>query len=129
MNAKDFSMIFISVFGKDLSRNDIKRYRIGFKEGYLLWNIFGHKLFPSLEGDYARKAYDTIDKQGAFEIHLYWNNIHQEMRTLQSNHDSSQKIDAEGLTEFYVISKNYDWVYVVTHEMNSAGPYFAKLDK
>jgi len=35
MNAKDFSMIFMSVFGKDLSKNEIKKYRIGFKEGYL----------------------------------------------------------------------------------------------
>lgn len=127
MNNKEFSEYFMSVFCKNLNKNDFKKFRVGYKDGYLLWNVFGHKLYPCLEGDQARNEFDCVSKQGASEIHLYWTNNSSNLIPLTLEHNSSLKIDLEGLTEFYVIGKNFEWVYVVTHEMDDAGPYFAQM--
>ena len=126
MNNKDFSKKFMSTFCKNINKKDLKKFKVGYKDGYLLWNVFGHKLYPCLEGNQARSAFDSANKQGSSEIHLYWANESPNLISLQSDHNSSEKIDSEGLTEFYVVGENFDWIYVVTHEMDGAGPYFAK---
>ena len=37
------------------------------------------------------------------------------------------KIDEERITEFYVVGKTFEWIYIVTHEFDAAGPYFARI--
>jgi len=37
------------------------------------------------------------------------------------------KIDEERNTEFYVVCKNFEWIYLATHEFEAAGPYFASI--
>ena len=37
---------------------------------------------------------------------------------------TSSDIDDCGLIEFYVVGKNFEWCYVVTHELDLCGPYF-----
>ncbi len=126
MNNIEFSEYFMSIFCRNINKKDLKKYKIGYKDGYLLWNVFGHKLYPCLEGDQAKKNFDSVNKQGSSEIHLYWTNDSSNLIPLQLEHNSSKKIESEGLTEFYVVGGNFEWIYVVTHEMDAAGPYFAK---
>jgi len=127
MKTLDFANKVIKVYGDKLSKSDIRKFKIGCKDGYFLWNIFGYKLFENLEGDSARKEFDLVNKEGASEIHLYWNNGNETLEPLRSKHDSAMKIDEERITEFYVVGKNFEWIYIVTHEFDAAGPYFASI--
>lgn len=43
-------------------------------------------------------------------------------------YDTAEKIDKE-LSEFYVVSKDYSWTYIKTHEGDLCGPYFLKAIK
>ena len=41
--------------------------------------------------------------------------------------DSAERID-EQFVEFYVISNDYSWTYIKTHEGDLCGPYFLKVE-
>ncbi len=92
MKNREFSEYFMSVFCKNLSKNDLKKFKVGYKDGYLLWNVFGHKLYPCLEGNQARKEFDSVSKIGASEIHLYWTNKSSKLIPLALEHNSSLKL-------------------------------------
>ena len=128
MTKKDFIEKFYSVFAKDISRADKKKYNVGLDKKGLPWNMFAAKLVSCYEGDEARALFDNIDKTDAIEIQYSGHNrfVEDDMTTsdLSDKHMTAKDIDDCGLFEFYVIGKNFEWCYVVTHEIDLCGPYF-----
>lgn len=128
MTKNDFIVAFYSAFAKNILPNDKKKYNITIGKKGLLWDIFAAKLVPCYEGNNARTFFDTIDKTGAMEIHYSGHNRFgkddKATSVLSCNHMKSKYIDDSGLIEFYVIGRNFEWCYVVTHELDLCGPYF-----
>ena len=128
MTKNDFIVAFYSAFAKNIMPKDKRKYNIAIGKKGLLWDIFAAKLVSCYEGNNARTFFDTIDKTGAMEIHYSGHNRFgkddKATSVLSCNHMKSKDIDDSGLIEFYVIGRNFEWCYVVTHELDLCGPYF-----
>lgn len=126
MDEKQFKNKFLQSFASGVSKEKLDACYVNHSGGYL-WHIFSFKLVNHLSGDSARAEFDKIDKEGATEILYlpYKRNGLFSCKKLQPNHGFSAKIETENLCEFYVIGKNFSWVYIVTHEGDYCGPYFA----
>ena len=128
MTKNDFIVAFYSAFAKNILLKDKKKYNIGINKKGLLWDIFAAKLVPCYTGDEARRLFDSVDKTGAIEIHYAGHNrfFEDDIATsdLSDEHMQAKGIDDSGLFEFYVIGKDFEWCYVVTHELDLCGPYF-----
>ena len=119
MNKQDFINKFLNTFAKNISPKELKTYRIGAKSGEFLWNLFAGKLIPCFSGNKARQEYDKANKVGAEEIQFSSDFIgYDDLNTypLSDEHRTARDIDKSGLIEFYVIGKDFEWCYVVTHE-------------
>lgn len=125
MTAKEFFDKFIAIFTSQVNKNKLKIAHVGNKNNQILWNLFGYKLVPCLEGDDAKTEYDKVSKIGALCIQYFDRTYHDEsMSELPKKYFSAKGIELDGLMEFYVIGKDFSWCYVVTHEGDDAGPYF-----
>lgn len=128
MTQQEFIEKFLSNFAKNLSNKEKRLHHIGDRKKDFLWNVFAGRLVPCYEGNEARKIYDSVDKAGAIEIcYSGYNKVSTddaETSIIEEKHKTAIGIDEDGLVEFYVIGKNFEWCYVVTHELDLCGPYF-----
>ena len=118
-----FEEKWIDAFAPNVSLE--KRQKIGVGgEGYL-WHACSFDLIEHVEGEKASELYDTADKEGAIEVHYEpWRKCaHAKAEPLKASHKKALDIEKSGLIEFYVIGRDYDWCYIVTHETD-LGPYF-----
>ena len=91
--------------------------------------FFSYELIPPedfLVGDDARLAFDKQIKTNCICCDMF--DKSRVYDNLPSDYDTAEKIDAE-ITEFYVVSKDYKWTYIKTHEDDFCGPYFMKKSK
>lgn len=71
--------------------------------------------------DAAKNAYDKIDKQGAFYIDWFVDDV---MKALTSDLHTATAL--EPFLEVYVVGRNFEWTSIKTHE-NICRPYFLEL--
>ena len=91
-----------------------------------IWHIFSCELLNKdsfLEGDDARRAYNEADKSNCIFCDMF--GPYGVSDTEKEEYSSSEKID-RSITELYVVSKDYSWTYIKTHESGLCGPYFMK---
>ena len=123
MTKQKFINQWLKHFAKDLSKDDVNRY---VKDQYI-WHVFSWNLLNTdafLSGDEARRAYDEVDKSACIYCDMFGSNgISDHML---NEYGSSEDID-KSVTELYVVSKDYSWTYIKTHENNLCGPYFIKI--
>ena len=123
MTKQKFINQWLKHFAKDISKDDVNRY---IKDQYI-WHVFSWNLLNTdafLSGDEARRAYDEVDKSACIYCDMFGSNgISDHML---NEYVSSKDID-KSLTELYVVSKDYSWTYIKTHENNLCGPYFIKI--
>ena len=132
LDKKDFIKKFLNTFAQGISKKQLKKFRIGAKNGEFLWNLFAGGLVPCFSGDKARQEYDKVNKVGAEEIQFSSNFISfDDLNTypLSDVHGTANDIDQSGLIEFYIIGKDFSWCYVVTHELDMCGPFFCYATK
>lgn len=116
---------FIENFVPSVSLRQLKRLHCFAPDNGYLWNICEHNLVKNLKGNEAMIAYDNIDKTDAIEFQYDNGFLGDDVSVpLSKENDTSEKINKSGLTEFYVIGKEFSWCYIVTHEPNGCGPYF-----
>ena len=130
MTHEEFKNLFIETFAGNIPPKILEKHRVGSNKG-LLWNLFAAKLVPCFEGDEARREYDKIDKANAqiieydacwmFHFPPYKNPCSQ---PLPQNMVTATGVDEHILPESYIFSDDFSWCYVVTHELDSCGPYF-----
>ena len=128
MTISEFTERFLAVFAAGVPEKLIKKYVLSTKkyENYL-WHLFSYKLLPReryLSGDEARKAYDRADKKGAEYLVRDWSGAPE--RTEEVTYEQKSAAALDKYVEVYVVSKDFDWVYMKTHE-HSLGPYFMKV--
>ena len=123
INKLEFPNIFLKEFVFPIPKNKLK-YILPEKRGYL-WNACCFNLSKYLYGEDAKNAYDKIDKNEAIELQYDNGFVGDEYTApLKEEHNTAEKIKREGLYEFYVIGKNFEWCFVVTHELDLCGPFF-----
>ena len=129
MQNEKFNKAWLAIFGKQLTKSQIEQASIGQDDGFL-WHAFSYGYLPCLEGDDARKAYDSADKTGAnmafYEID-HTGNTNQftivDQIAINENFFTADQIDKSDKVEVYVIDQNEKWCYIRTHE-TMCGPYF-----
>ncbi len=124
MTKQKFINQWIRHFAKEVSKNDISLY---VKDQYI-WHVFSWNLLDSdafLVGDHARRAYDEADKSNCIYCDMFGQNGVTDK--LLDEYNSSKEIDSK-ITELYVISNDYSWTYIKTHENDIHGPYFMKIE-
>ena len=122
MTKQKFINQWIRHFAKNVSSKDIDSY---VKNQYI-WHIFSWDLLcrdTFLVGDEARQAYDKEDKSNCIFCETFGSGVSEAMK---EDYISSKSIDMN-VTELYVVSKDYSWTYIKTHEGDLCGPYFMKL--
>jgi hypothetical protein len=125
MTKQKFINQWLRHFAPTLSKADMGKHI----KGQSIWHVFSFKLVASdglLVGDAARSAFNQTDKSNCICCDMFGSEGVTD--TLPSCFDSAEKIDAQ-LSEFYVVSKDYSWTYIKTHEGDLFGPYFLKAAK
>ncbi len=119
MTKEAFYSKWMKSFAADISEKDIQKYVVS--TGNYIWHIFSWKLLNDnlyLTGNAAREAYDKIDKSGA--VYIEWfDDGH--IKDMGINLNTAKALDK--FVEVYVVSKNFEWTYIKTHE-STCGPYF-----
>lgn len=105
-------------FTKDITR--LEKNQMLFNE--MFWHIFSYKKVNCLIGEDARHAFNQQKKQKCF---LFYQ---EENSGFILDHASALKdVDIMnkliGFVDVYVVSADFKWTYVVTHETDF-GPYF-----
>ncbi len=129
MTKKEFSEKIMELLKSLIDVKKIKKYKVGVYGGKYIWNAFYYKLIDCFAGEEANRVFDEIDKKDAYEIQYDSGLLADfEAQPLSVNFQKSIDIVDSGLVEFYVFSKDFSWVYIVTHE-EECGPYFCRFKK
>lgn len=121
MTKEKFKNQWLRKFAPDLTEKQKDEYSL---KKYI-WHIFSYELFDFdglLIGDKAREAFDKIDKSECIICDMF--NHTGVSDKLSEEYNTAGKID-NGLREVYIVSKDFSWTYIKTHE-EICGPYFLK---
>lgn len=126
MTQKEFKAKWISTFVPDLTQ---RQYHMCYVNQYL-WHVFSFEIIPKgqvLVGDDARKAYARADKQGAVTIQLW--EVSDAFITLPIAEQQKDWKAIDHIPELYVVSKDWTWTYISTHENDNigCGPFFFQI--
>lgn len=125
MTKQKFQNQWLRHFASDITKEELKKY----VKDQFIWHVFSWELINPehfLTGDAARQAYNNQDKSQCIFCDMFGNNGVTDKTS--THYDTAEKIDAE-FSELYVVSKDYSWTYIKTHEGNTCGPYFLKSGK
>lgn len=126
MTKQKFINQWLSHFAKNIEKDKISKY----VKDQFIWHIFSFEIIDRdcfLSGDAARHAYDEADKSDCIFCDMFGpNGVSHRMSEEYRSAASIDQID-RSLTELYVVSKDYSWTYIKTHENDLCGPYFMKI--
>lgn len=125
MTKQKFQKQWLRHFAPDITKEQFEKH---IKDQFI-WHAFSWELIDTekvLTGKTARQAYNNEDKSECIFYDMFGNNGVTDK--LSTDYDTAEKID-HGFSEFYVVAKDYSWTYIKTHEPNTCGPYFFKIQK
>ncbi|WP_336770995.1 DUF4275 family protein [Paenibacillus sp. MMO-58] len=107
-------------FASHLSEQDKENIFLNDEGGYL-WHLFSYKRKDHLERDEATTAFIQQTKGPCFLFYQHSNYAlkleNADNLTIQDLHDES---------DIYIVSVDFSWTYVLTHEKDWHGPYFSR---
>ena len=124
MTEKQIIEKWLFKFGKNVSEEILKNHV--YKNGNFLWHIFSCGEAECLEGDGARRAFDELEYEKAIRFESGYaskDNI-PHITKLQITQKISSD-DLENEFDVYIVSEDFQWTYVHTHE-ECCGPFFVK---
>ncbi|GMK47004.1 ATP synthase F1 subunit delta [Paenibacillus glycanilyticus] len=108
-------------FASHLSEKDKEDIFLNDEGGYL-WHLFSYNRKEHLEKSAAIQAFIKQPKGSCFLFYQHSNYAlrleNADKLTIQDLHDQS---------DVYIVSVDFSWTYVVTHEKDWLGPYFSRL--
>lgn len=124
MKKEEFIRKWLNTF---VSNMDEKTYKEITQNKYI-WHAFSFGIIEKgkyLIGKEARDAFDLSDKTDAIVFQLW--DEKEYTKNMKEEFNSSKKLDI--LPETYIVSSDFSWTYISTHENDSQelGPYFMKL--
>ena len=123
MSKERFINQWLRHFAKDVNKKNREKCFVN----DFIWHIFSYELLEEgtyLAGDAARAAYDDAEKNDCIFCDMYGQNGVSDK--MLAEYSSSKEIDSK-IIELYVVSKDYSWTYIKTHENDLCGPYFMKI--
>lgn len=95
--------------------------------GQYIWHVFSYELITDgvLVGDAARKAFNNADKCNCICCDMFGDSGITDQ--LPFDCTTAKKIDEQRI-EVYVVSRDWSWTYIKTHEGDCCGPYFMKSE-
>lgn len=123
MSKERFINQWLRHFAKDVNKKSREKCFVN----DFIWHIFSYELLEEgtyLVGDAARAAYDDAEKNDCIFCDMYGQNG--VIDKMLAEYSSSKEIDSK-IIELYVVSKDYSWTYIKTHENDLCGPYFMKI--
>ena len=123
MSKERFINQWLRHFAKDVNKKNREKCFVN----DFIWHIFSYELLEEgtyLAGDAARAAYDDAEKNDCIFCDMYGQNGVSDK--MLAEYSSSKEIDSK-IIELYVVSKDYSWTYIKTHENDLCGPYFTKI--
>ena len=127
MNANQLTLVksFLRAFA-GIEEDSAMRKAIGLirRNKRYLWQFPNEGKCVFLEGREASEAFDYADKTEAFEFVFDGPFSYDGPIPLAKEHLTSALIKEDGVREFYVFGKKFEWCYVVTHEGDACGPFF-----
>lgn len=122
MTKQRFFNQWLRHFAQGLTKDQFEKY----VKNQHIWHVFTDNLINLqglLTGDSARQAYNEAEKADCIFCDMYNNGGVTDR--FSHPYESAEMIDAE-LTECYIVSKDYSWTYIKTHEGELCGPYFLR---
>ena len=120
MKKVDFKDKWLKTFGKELLQEE-KNYNY-------LWEVFFLKSKSKfLCGIEATKEFSKVDRSNAISIEMWFEEETNEYdKKLYDAIIFSQDEDEGSLSEVFIVSKDWSWTYVCSHEDDDAenGPFF-----
>lgn len=114
LNKNDILTIWQNIFLDGISKEALS-------EAYIedfLWHACSYDLIPYIEGNQAKKKFDSLEKDGII-IFYQEKDICYEV----TNASDLKSSDLRNEFDIYIVDKNFTWTYVNTHE-KMIGPYF-----
>ena len=125
MTKEKFQKQWLKHFATNITQ---EQFKLHVKDKFI-WHVFSWKLINCeklLTGETARQAYNDEDKSHCIFCDLFGSiGVTDQFLSI---YDTAEKIDNE-FSEFYVVAKDYSWTYIKTHENNTCGPYFFRIEK
>ncbi len=125
MTIENFTSKWLQHFANGIKKDKLQKYVIN----QYIWHIFSWKLLDRdlyLSGDAARLAYDNADKSNCIFCETFGGRGKGVTDVLLEEYSASKSIDSQ-ITELYVVTKDFSWTYIKTHENDLCGPYFMKI--
>ena len=125
MTKQKFKNQWLRHFAPAVDKKDIEKY-VADCGGYV-WHVFSFELIDKtlfLVGDVAREAYDLADKTNCIFCDMFGPSG--VTNKVVAEYSSAMSIDSS-VTELYVVSEDFSWTYIKTHENGLCGPYFMKI--
>lgn len=114
-----------NTFANHLSEDEKKSIYLNTRGGYL-WHLFSYNSRERLDRDAANVAFDNEAKGACFVFYQHTNDaILIEDASLLKVEDLQGKRDFY-TDDMYIMDKNGEWTYVITHETGWCGPYFCR---
>jgi hypothetical protein len=110
-------------FAKHLSHAEQKAIFLtdqGGVSGYL-WHLFSYNKTDYLEGTLAEAEFNKIAKDSCFIFYQHSDDV-----LSITNAEKLKSVDVKEEMDIYVVDKEFNWTFVVTHESGLCGPYFCK---
>ena len=99
----------------------INKHDIGANQ--FMWHVFSYGKIPCLEGNEATTHFHLQNKTKCYILFQH----HDDAYYLENATDLTQNDLIDGIdfdsSDLYVVSKKFNWTYVITHE-SSCGPYY-----
>lgn len=123
MTKQKFINQWLRHFASTLPKKQLDRY----VTGQYIWHVFSYHLTDKafLEGNAAREAFDRVDKRNCICCDAFGESG--VIDGLPLGCYSAKSIEKQ-FSEFYVVSADYSWTYIKTHEGDLCGPYFLKAE-
>ncbi len=121
MTKDEFYRQWLTAFASNIPESEIAKYVKS--TGNFIWHVFSWELLDKgvyLSAEAAKAAYDNVDKSDAICIDWFQD---KQTTALTCNLYTAEALDR--ITEIYVVSKDFKWTYIKTHE-SQCGPYFMK---
>ena len=118
MDNRELIEKWLSVFGKGVDKKMIVDHVTS--HGNLLWHLFKWGNVPCIKGDEARIAFDALQYTEAIRFYDGYSNHIEGISVIDKV--SAKKVDKDKKSDVYIVTKDFSWTYVRTHECD-LGPY------
>jgi hypothetical protein len=92
------------------------------------WHALSYGLLPSYRGANASYAFEERMRGGAVLLATTEPSLSPTYRVVSTRPLTYAELSAAWMGDLYLISEDWSWSFVMTHEGASLGPFFSKTD-